>query len=160
RNIAWLIATYRLFATDGRHASLAPIRPVVLVVVLVTLMQLAIDVAIVGFALGRAPAAVAFGFIVLLRLLVARGALVIRHSVYACASNQSRPILLWPAAGLAALWTVDLNLYTIAYLTGAWPMEMAALRGVAAIALAVLMALGAAQNRTALRFRPSRAVTF
>src|SRR5512139_2832468 len=28
RNLGWLFVTYRLFMTDGRHASVAPIRPV------------------------------------------------------------------------------------------------------------------------------------
>lgn len=160
RNLAWLVATYRLFATDGRHASMAPIRPVVVVLATVEMLQLAIDVVIVQFAASSKTAQVAFVFVVLLRLLVTVGALVLVHNLYAGASHQSRRMLLWPAAGLAMLWTIDLNLYTIAYLTDEWPAEIAALRGLAAIALAGLLAIGAGQDRSALRFRPSRTVTF
>lgn len=160
RNLAWLVATYRLFATDGRHASLAPIRPVVAVLAMVELLQVGIDAVIAQVAMNGATVQVAFAAIVLLRLLVTVGALVLVHNLYAGASNQSRPVLLWPAAALAVLWTVDLNLYTIAYLTADWPAEIAALRGVSALALAGLLAIGAGQDRAALRFRPSRAVTF
>ncbi|MEJ5975726.1 XrtA/PEP-CTERM system histidine kinase PrsK [Novosphingobium sp. PS1R-30] len=160
RNLAWLGVTYRLFAVDGRHASLGPIRPVLAVLAAVELLQAAIDVIIVHLAFGPAIADVAFDSIVLLRLLITVGALVLVHNLYAGASNQSRSVLLWPATGLAVLWTVDLNLYTIAYLTSGWPAEVAALRGLSAIALAVLLALGATQERAGQRFRPSRAVTF
>ena len=165
RNLAWLGVIYRLFATDGRHASLAPIRPVLIVLALVETLQVAFDILIEQFAPvliegGSAKAQVAFTFVVLLRLLVAVGTLVLVHNLYAGASHQSRPVLRWPAAGLAVLWTLDLNLYTMAYLTSGWPGEIAALRGVSVIVLAALLALGVTQDRTALRFRPSRAVTF
>jgi putative PEP-CTERM system histidine kinase len=160
RNLAWLVVTYRLFAADGRHASLAPIRPVVVVLAAVELLQVAIDIAVASRAMSLGAAEAAFVLTVVLRLLVTVGALVLVHNLYAGASHQSRPVLLWPAAGLAALWTVDLNLFTIAYLTGGWPIELASLRGISALALAALVALGLGQEHAALRFRPSRTVTF
>jgi putative PEP-CTERM system histidine kinase len=160
RNLTWLIVIYRLFATDGRHATLAPIRPVLGVLAVVELLQVAIDIAIVHLKMGGVSTDNAFDSIVLLRLLVTVGALVLVHNLYAGAANHSRPVLRWPAAGLAVLWTVDLNIYTIAYLTGAWPNAVAALRGVSALVLAALFAIGVGQDRAALRFRPSRAVTF
>jgi putative PEP-CTERM system histidine kinase len=160
RNLAWLVVTYRLFATDGRHASLAPIRPVVAVLAAVEMLQIGIDVVIAARAMGEATVQAAFVFTVLLRLLVTVGALVLVHNLYAGASHQSRPLLRWPALALAVLWTVDLNLYTIAYLTGAWPEELTVLRGLSALALVGLIALGTGQERVMLRFRPSRAVTF
>ncbi|MCW1428220.1 XrtA/PEP-CTERM system histidine kinase PrsK [Novosphingobium sp. JCM 18896] len=160
RNLAWLVVTYKLFAADGRHASLGPIRPVVAVLAAVELLQAAIDLVIVHLGLGPSIAELAFDSIVLLRLLITVGALVLVHNLYAGASNQSRPVLLWPATGLAVLWTVDLNLYTIAYLSSGWPAEVAALRGLSAIVLAVLLTVGATQDRAGQRFRPSRAVTF
>jgi len=86
--------------------------------------------------------------------------LVLLHNLYAGASRQSRAALRWPAAGLAVLWAFDLNLYTIAYLSGSWPVEIAASRGLAVVVLGCLLAIGATGNRDALRIRPSRAVTF
>ena len=160
RNLAWLVVIYRLFATDGRHASLAPIRPVLAAVAMVELMQVTMAILTAQVAAGSASAHLIFAATVLMRLLVPVGALVLVHNLYAGASHQSRPVLRWPAAGLTLLWTVDLNLYTVAYLIGEWPEEIAALRGGAAIVLAALLALGIWQDRAALRLRPSRAVTF
>jgi len=160
RNIAWLVAIYLLFASDGRHASLAPIRPVLLVLAGVEFLHLAIQFLTVGIVDSPARMGVAFDFTVLCRLLVSVGALVLVHNLYAGASRLSQPMLRWPAAGLAVLWVFDLNLYTIAYLGGGWPGEIAASRGLAVLALSCLLAIGAAKGREALRFKPSRAVTF
>ncbi|MCX7863949.1 MAG: PEP-CTERM system histidine kinase PrsK, partial [Novosphingobium sp.] len=118
-----------------------------------------------GLVIGRIPAeygvsGAAFEMIVLFRLLVAVGALVLVHNLYAGASHQFRPVLRWPAAGLAVLWAFDLNLYTIAWLADGWPAEIASARGLAAAILAGLLAIGASRNREIVRIRPSRAVTF
>ncbi|HEX8059257.1 MAG TPA: XrtA/PEP-CTERM system histidine kinase PrsK [Novosphingobium sp.] len=160
RNFAWLIVIYRLFATDGRHASQAPIRPMLAALALVEVLQIVVNIVAVNVAAGSATAQIAFVSIVLLRLMLTVGALMLVHNLYAGASHQSRPVLLWPAAGLAMLWIVDLNLYTIAYLTNAWPAEIAVLRGLSALVLSGMVALGAAQGGTTAKFRPSRAVTF
>jgi putative PEP-CTERM system histidine kinase len=160
RNIGWLVAIHQLFASDGRHSSLAPIRPVLLVLAGVELLHLAIELLVQGAGADADHVALAFDFTVLCRLLVSVGALVLVHNLYAGAARLSRPLLRWPAAGLAVLWVFDLNLYTIAYLGNDWPAEIAALRGLAAVALGCLIAIGASQDRDALRFRPSRAVTF
>ncbi|MDG2002937.1 MAG: PEP-CTERM system histidine kinase PrsK, partial [Novosphingobium sp.] len=82
------------------------------------------------------------------------------HNLYAGASRQFRPALRWPATGLAVLWAFDLNLYTIAYLSGSWPAEIGSVRGLAAVVLAGMLAIGASANREAVRLKPSRAVTF
>ena len=160
RNLAWLWALYRLFMSDGRHESLAPIRPVMVAVAFVELMHLGLD-----FVIGRIPAEfgvpdAAFDLIVAFRLLVTVGALVLVHNLYAGASRQFRPALRWPAAGLAVLWSFDLNLYTIAWLGSSWPVEIASVRGLASVVLAGLLAIGASRNREQVRLKPSRAVTF
>ncbi len=160
RNLAWLWAVYRLFMSDGRHDSLAPIRPVMIAVAFVELLHLVLD-----FMIGRVPVEygvpdAAFEIIVLFRMLVTVGALVLVHNLYAGASRQFRPALRWPAAGLAVMWAFDLNLYTIAWLGGLWPLEIASARGLSAAVLAGLLAIGASKNREAVRLKPSRAVTF
>lgn len=160
RNIAWLIAVYRLFASDGRHASLAPIRPVVAVLAVVQALDVGLELLVTRLGLNTAALAVTFDFMVLCRLLVTVGALVLVHNLYAGASHLSRATLRWPAAGLAILWVFDLNLYTIAYLDRDWPAELASVRGATAVVLAGLVFLGATRDRAILRLRPSRAVTF
>lgn len=158
RNLAWLLVLFRLFASDGRHASLTPIRPVAVVLAVIETLQLVLDVR--TLRADQAEADVVFHLAVLFRLLVSVGALVLVHNLYLGASSQSRLVLRWPALALAVLWGFDLNLYAIAYLTGGWPAELAALRGLSIMALAVLLVTGAARNREVLRFRPSRAVAF
>ena len=160
RNLAWLFVIYRLFASDGRHDSLAPIRPLVIVLGVVELLHVNIVMLTGDIAPGSATGEIVFDLIVLFRLLLTVGALVLVHNLYGGASGQSRAALRWLAAGLAALWVFDLNLYTLAYLSKAWPQEIASLRGLSVIVLASLLAIGATRNRDALRFRPSRAVTF
>jgi putative PEP-CTERM system histidine kinase len=160
RNMAWLIVIYRLFAIDGRHESLAPIRPVVIVLAAVELMHLGVEYYLVHIVSSPLAGPVAFNFAVMMRLLVTVGALVLVHNLYVGASHTAQIALRWPAGGLAVLWAVDLNLYTIAYLGGRWPEELAISRGLAVLLLAGLLALGGARSRDSLRLRPSRAVAF
>lgn len=160
RNLAWLGAVYRLFASDGRHTGLRPIRPLLVVLAIVEVLHLAFDLLVAPAAQAAREAQVAFGFMVMFRLLVTVGGLVLVHNLYAGGSRQSRAWLRWPAAGLGALWLVDLNFYAIAYLSADWPSDLTAVRGASVIALAMLLMVGASKDRDALRFRPSRAVTF
>lgn len=160
RNLGWLFALYRLFALDGRHASMAPIRPVVIAVAFVELLYVAIDLIMGRAAPGHAVSDVAFDFVVMFRLLASIGALLLVHNLYVGASPQSRAVLRWPAAALAVLWVTDLNFYTIAYIGGQWPGEFAAIRGLAPAVLACLLAIGATKGGEVLRLKPSRAVAF
>lgn len=160
RNLGWLMVIYRLFASDGRHASLAPIRPVIFALACVEILHLGVDYGLSRLVVDYDILGIAFEFNVMFRLLVTVGGLVLVHNLYAGAPRESRAALRWPTVGLAALWAFDLNLYTIAYLAGSWPYEIAALRGIATGALAVCVAIAAAGNRDDLRLRPSRAVTF
>ena len=82
------------------------------------------------------------------------------HNLYSGAAPQARQFLRWPALALGTLWGFELNLYTVAYLSKTWPVELAALQGISVIALVVLIVLGAARGSEQLRFRPSRKVTF
>ena len=159
-NLAWLYAVYRLFASDGRDASLAPIRPVVVALTLVELIHMGVQVLVPRLGMAGAAADMLFQSGVLFRLLVAIGGLVLVHNLYAGAAPQARLVLRWPALALCVFWGFDLNLYTIAYLSKSWPVELAAMRGIALVAVAILMVLGAARGREQLRFRPSRTVAF
>lgn len=160
RNLGWLLVIHRLFVSDGRDASLAPIRPVILALAFVELLHLAVDLTLSSIVFDKNTTRVVFEFNVMFRLLVTVGGLVLVHNLYAGASRDTRRGLRWPASGLAMLWAFDLNLYTIAYLAGYWPVEIAAFRGLATLVLAGAFGLAVARNRDELRIRPSRAVTF
>ncbi|MFM5948530.1 MAG: PEP-CTERM system histidine kinase PrsK, partial [Novosphingobium sp.] len=160
RNLSWIFAIYRLFALDGRHAAMKPVRPMLAALAFVEFLQMA-AVWLLMIRAGSAGAGHgAFLSMVSLRLLVAVGGLVLVHNLYGGASQQARLILRWPATALAILWAVDLNHYAMAYLSGELPQVTAALRGLLALPIAVILTLGAGDGSEALRFRPSRAVTF
>ena len=160
RDLTWFFAIYRLFASDGRHQSLAPLRPVLVSLAFVELVAILVGLSGLPFQAKTPAGAIAFDFLAMFRLLSTVGALVLVHNLYAGMRDASRPWMRWPATALGILWLFDLNLFTIAYLSGNWPEEIAAARGLAAIAMAVLIAVGASRDRDALRFSPSRAVTF
>lgn len=160
RNLGWLFALYRLFAVDGRHASMRPVRPMLAALAFAELVQVT-AVLLVAESVANLPVGT-FGLrsIAVFHLLVSTGGLVLVHNLYGGASGHARLLLRWPALALAVLWIFDLNLYTIGYLSGGTPEMLSALRGGMGIAAAGLVAFGARSGSEALRFRPSRAVAF
>jgi putative PEP-CTERM system histidine kinase len=160
RNLAWIFVLYRLFGNDGRDHSLAPIRPLVFVLALVECLQPAVVVLNARFASVAEVHDVTQSIAALLRALVAIGSLVLLHNLYAGASAVSRLVLRWPAAALAGMWAFQLNLYSIAWLAGGMPSELAALRGLVVALVALLFAIGANARAAELKIVPSRAVAF
>ncbi len=160
RNVFWLAALYRLFAADGRHTSIAAIRPVVFSLLFVEMLNVVTVAMVAGGETASQASALATNSHVMFRLLVAVGALMLLHNLYAGASAQARAILRWPASGIAILWIFDLNLYMLAYLASEWPRQVDALRGIAVVAVALMFGIAAGEGRDELRFRPSRTVTF
>ena len=156
RNLGWLFAIYRLFAIDGRHASMKPVRPMLAALAFVELLQ----VIGVGLLLQRSSLALGLHSFTSLHLLFAIGGLVLTHNLYGGASQHARLVLRWPAASLALLWIVDLNHNAIAFLSDDIPQVTNVLRGLLGIPIAGLLVLGAAERSEELRFQPSRAVAF
>ncbi|MGX7952460.1 XrtA/PEP-CTERM system histidine kinase PrsK [Tsuneonella sp. HG249] len=160
RNLAWILVLYRLFANDGRDQSLSPIRPLVVALAFVECLQPAVAVLDARFGGAAQVHTAAFAVASLLRAMVAVGALVLLHNLYAGASASARLVLRWPAAALAGMWAWHLNLYTLAWFTGELPEGLVALRGLIAAGMALLFAVGANARAADLRLVPSRAVAF
>ena len=160
RNLAWILVLYRLFANDGRDQTLGPIRPLVVALAFVECLQPA--VAILHARFGGLPQVhdATFAVASLLRAMVAVGALVLLHNLYAGASASARQVLRWPAAALAGMFGWHLNLYTLAWFTGYLPEGLFALRGLVAAAMALLVAIGTNARAADLRLLPSRTVAF
>jgi putative PEP-CTERM system histidine kinase len=157
--LAWLWVLYRLFGHDERDRGVGLIRPVVLALGFVELLQVALLGALL--ADGGEPAARAIaGYSVMLHLLFCTGTLVLVHNLYVGASKQARQALGWPAAALALAWLYDLNLWTIAYLDSSLPQTLLQLRGLVMLAVAGMLAIGALRHDGDLRFGPSRSFTF
>ena len=160
RNLAYLFALYRLFASDGRHTSVSPVRPVLITLAFVA-MLLPVAVLIESRIDPALPQAmIVYHLNVMLAMLEVVGGLVLVHNLYIGASQPMRLVLRWPALALGLVWMFELNLYTVAYLGSRWPAQLASLHGLVDIAFAGLLALGAARGREEMRLRPSRAVTF
>jgi putative PEP-CTERM system histidine kinase len=159
RNLTWIFALYRLFAIDGRHASMRPVRPLLAALAFVEFLQIASRSLLAFYDVELAPGT---GFYALasLRLLVAIGGLVLAHNLFGGAAQQARLAIRWPAAAIGLVWIFDLNHYAIAYLSGGTPEMIGALRGFLGVPIAGLLLLGAGDGSETLRFRPSRAVTF
>ncbi len=158
RNLAWLAAIHRYFALDAQTVSVRPVRWVIAVMAAIEILQ----PVLLGLALlrGQSSAAVILDAAILLRLLVSVGGLVLVHNLYIGARSGLASAARWPATGLAVMWLIDLNHYTIAYLADSYPILLAGLRGFGAVLFAGLAVLGAADNSASLRFRPSRTVAF
>lgn len=160
RNLAWLFALYRLFAFDGRHSSMRPVRPMALALGFVELLQAALTLRLAPFSASHGLIEPGFHTITTFHLLMVIGGLVLLHNLYSGASSQARHVLRWPALALALFWIVDLNLYAIAYLSDGTPLVLAAMRGLLAAPAAALLAFGAVGGSGSSRFRPSRTVAF
>ena len=160
RNLAWLFVTYRLFSADGRHTLVRPIRPVMLSLAAIELFQILQGLISPDFTFATSGSDVMFHMAIMFRLMFTIGGLVLLHNLYGGASVSTRAVLHWPTAAVAVLWLFDLNLYTVAYLTGAWPDELASLRGCALLATVAALLPGMTGRRAELRFSPSRAVAF
>lgn len=160
RNLALIATIFCLFAADGRTASLKPIRPVIIALVLVQMLQPVVLLA--GMRLGNAPGmgGAVFEARVLFDMLVSIGALMLLHNLYAGAATALRPVLRWTGIALAGIFAYDLNLNTIAYLASETPGVLRDLRGVFAGTMAGLFALGMNAAGPRVQFSPSRAVTF
>jgi putative PEP-CTERM system histidine kinase len=159
RNLAWLFFAYRLFASDGRHASVAQVRPLLFTLAVVELLHPAMQLMMAQLPVGHAGQASAFRLAVMFRLMVSVGGLVLAHNLYLGSVAAGRPALRWSAVALVVLWICDLNFYTVAWLGDAPSAALGALRGLAAGLVAVLLAI-AGRRRADLRLRPSRAVAF
>ncbi len=160
RNLSLIAVIFQLFSADGRDESLRPTRPVIVALVLTEVFQIALLVFDQRFGAFPQLANLSFEVSAVLHMLLAIGALVLLHNLYAGASQASRPILRWIGLGLSGLFAYDLNLATIAYLSGEVPVVLETIHTLFAGVMIALMALSTNQNTAGLQFRPSRAVTF
>lgn len=160
RNLTWTYLIFRLFANDGRHQSMKPIRPVVYALCFVELLQLALLSIAASYALTADLQLLVLQVMAMFRVLVAVGSLVLLHNLYVGAAQPVRQVLRWTTAALAALWAFDLNVYTVAYLGQTYPQELLAVRGLVVGLAAFPLAIGATKGAASMRLRPSRTVAF
>lgn len=157
RNLAWL--GFMVLLVRQRRDSWHPaIITVYLVLGAIILAEIALDLAMPGFA--GSPRLIEAGTILanVLRMMVAIGALVLVHNLYTAAGPEARWSIRLPMGALALMWVFDLNLYTVAYLTGGPVNQLYDARGLAMMLVAGVIAIGSRRNLQGMRV--SRAVTF
>jgi putative PEP-CTERM system histidine kinase len=144
RNIAWLAFMMALLRRDdsaGRDRAVTMIYGVVVLVALAGIV-LSVIQASMPADLVKSFAAVR----ILLRMMVALGALVLVHHLYSVAAPGARGGIRLAVAALAIMWSSDLVLYTTAYLSGDGSQELIATRGLVMIAIVPLLAIAVHRN--------------
>lgn len=139
RNLAWLafmIVLHRRSGAERPPAAIGTVYGVVAVVILIALALHIIAAAAPKVASDVTQAAL------LLRMMAAVAALVLIQSLHSAITAPGaagmRPIVL----AIAAMWLVDVNVLSVAWLTGDWPRELAAIRGFAMTLIAAAIAAG------------------
>jgi len=144
RNIAWLAF---MLAVLRRDPAARRARAVTMIYSVVGL------VAVVGIALSLAQSTVAGDLVqgiaavrILLRMMVALGSLVLVHHLYSVVAPGARDGIRLAVVALAAMWLADLSVYTATYLSGGWPQELTAGRGLVMIAIVPVLAIAVHRN--------------
>lgn len=161
RNLAWLSFMFFLLHSGEGRKQPRTINAIYLVLVILLFVQpfadgLSTVADIPYYGLGVKAA---LQTALLLRMIFAVGALVLAHNLYTISAPEARWGISLPMAALAAMWTFDLNLYTIAYLTSEWPIELLATRGAAMALLTPVFVLASRRNSN-WGLRLSRSVAF
>ena len=159
RNLTWLGFMLALLVrgqNDERRPTIVALHAVVAAVII---GQTALD--LMPASLKGSPSVVdAFFYIsLLLGMTIAIGALVLVHNLYTAAAPEARWGIRLPMIALAMMWTFDLHLYTVTYLSHDLPAQLFALRGVMMTLLVPLFALASRRN-VRWRMRLSRAAAF
>ncbi len=159
RNLGWLGFMYALWRQgDGQSRTMTVVILYGVVTVIIS-AEAAMDF-LPAYAAGS-PRLLSLFFLtsVILRMIVAISALVLVHNLYTAATPDARAAIRLPMIGLAAMWTYDLNLYTISYLARDASTELFALRGVALSLIAPIFGLAALRTQH-WTVRLSRTVAF
>ncbi|MDB5685348.1 MAG: multi-sensor signal transduction histidine kinase [Sphingomonas bacterium] len=159
RNIAWLSMMLALLTRGGAEGRRPGVMTLYAVLMAVIVGQAAVDILPMQLALETPSATTHLLISLLLRMMVAIGALVLVHNLYTAAAPEARWGIRLPMICLAAMWAYDLNLFTVAYLGRAWPQELVAVRGVVMTLLVPLFGMASWRN-VKWKMRLSRAVAF
>jgi putative PEP-CTERM system histidine kinase len=158
-SVAWLGYMYALWRIGGGVRSALTLAALYGTVMFVTILATTVSAAPYFFDGSPRLLNTAFFGSIVLSMISTIGSLMLVHNLYTAATTDARSVIRMPMIGLAIYWAYDLNLLTIAYLSGEWSIELSALRGLALAIIAPLFGLAMAQTgRTKIRL--SRTATF
>lgn len=158
RNLAWVVAIYRMFQYDGHHVGVPAIRPVIFAVALLECVQAGLFTTLHYGQITPLQGQVITDMSSLLRILEAVGILMLVHNIYIGAASALRDAIRWTAAAMAVFWAFDLNYYAMAYLDMV-PMPLQAIHGLIITFTAVALGVGANNDVPRKKLRASRQVT-
>lgn len=158
RNLAWLGFMFSLLRNSNGQQQRS-INLIYAALTFVLISQPIFDLLTVSMAAGTTGAANALQTSVLLRMIFGAGALVLVHNLYSVSAPETRWGISLPMAALAAMWTFDLNLYTISYLTSEISPELMSTRGTAMALIAPVFVIANKRN-SQWRLQLSRSVAF
>ena len=159
RNLGWLSFMFVLLrAGEGRDEP-KTVNIIYAALFFVLLGQIVVDSLLPIFEGSPRLGGMAAYTSLVMRMIFAVGALVLVHNLYSISAPETRWGIRLPMASLAAIWTYDLNLFTITYLTQEFPTELAAMRGPAIACIAPILALASVRN-TDWNLKLSRSVAF
>lgn len=156
RNLAWLgymVALYRRGGVIRPPAAIGTVYGVVAIIILIA-VALHITAAAAPEMSARADQAA-----LLLKMMGVVAALVLVQSLHGglapVPSGGTRPIIL----ALGAMWLMDINVFSVAWLITNWPRELIAVRGLAMALIAIAIAAGM-QRRGEWPMQISRTVAY
>jgi len=159
RNFGWLAFMFTLLrAGEGRDEP-KTVNSIYVALTFVLLGQMIVDSLLPVFAGSPRLEGVTLYTSLVLRMIFAVGGLVLVHNLYSISAPETRWGIRLPMASLAAIWTYDLNLFTITYLTQQSPTELLAMRGPMMAIIAPILALASVRN-TEWNLKLSRSVAF
>lgn len=159
RNAAWLGFMYGLWRQGQGGQSLFSVALLYGILSAIIGLEVAVDILPVWLVGSPRLLEAAYLASMVLHMVVAVGALVLVHNLYTAATPDARAAIRLHMVGLAAMWTYDLNLYTVSYLARGWSYELFELRGIAAVLIAPIFGLGAQRTRN-WAVQLSRTMTF
>lgn len=159
RNLAWLCFMFFLLRSGEGREQPRTINMIYGVLLIVLLFQPVNDAVVAMFGNPASGSHLATQSAMTMRMIYAVGALVVVHNLYTVSAPEARWGISLPMAALAAMWTYDLNLYTISYLTSAPSEELVQTRGFATAVLAPVFVMAAKRNSN-WGIRLSRSVAF
>ena len=159
RNLAWLSFMFFLLRSGEGRQQPRTINMIYAVLLVVLLFQPISDFVVTLFGSDPVGTNIAYQSAITMRMIYAVGALVLVHNLYSVSAPETRWGISLPMAALAAMWTYDLNLYTISYITSTPSVELIQMRGFATTVLAPVFIMAAKRN-SSWGIRLSRSVAF
>ncbi|MEP4058528.1 XrtA/PEP-CTERM system histidine kinase PrsK, partial [Parasphingorhabdus sp.] len=159
RNFGWLAFMFMLLRTGEGRDEPKTVNIIYAALALVLVGQVIVDSLITVFVGSPRLEGVTLYTSLVLRMIFAVGALVLVHNLYSISAPETRWGIRLPMASLAAIWTFDLNLFTITYLTQQFPAELHAMRGPMMAIIAPILVLASVRN-SEWNLKLSRSVAF